>query len=157
MSSLIFIFKVKRLSRRGKLCFVMHVFRAIKKHPVPRFAFVHAPTYRCQQIAINHGGWWEKHFSETFPVFESTRAAVLSMIIRSACALLLWCLFSRIVSLRVFSETSLGKRVNLVLSDFNHLLDWEAEVLRYGSFLRFRADVGVGVWRMPGKGGLPMG
>lgn len=34
-----------------------------------------------------------------------------------------------------FSETSLGKRVNLVLSDFNHLLDWEAEVLRYGSFV----------------------
>lgn len=48
-----------------------------------------------------HGGWWEKHFSEIFPVFESTRAAVLSMIIRSACALLL-CLFSRIMSLRVF-------------------------------------------------------
>lgn len=131
MSSLIFIFKVKRLSRRDKLCFVMHVFRAIKKHPVPRFAScLHAPTYRCQQIAINHGGWWEKHFSEIFPMFESTRAAVLSMIIRSACALLL-CLFSRIMSLRVFSETSLGKRVNLVLSDFNHLLDWEAEVLRF--------------------------
>lgn len=61
-------------------------------------------------------------------------SGAFDMIIRSACALLL-CLFSRIMSLRVFSETSLGKRVNLVLSDFNHLLDWEAEVLRYGSFV----------------------
>lgn len=58
-------------------------------------------------------------------------SGAFDMIIRSACALLLWCLFSRIMSLRVFSETSLGKRVNLVLSDFNHLLDWEAEVLRF--------------------------
>lgn len=40
-----------------------------------------------------------------------------------ALARFLLCLFSRIMSLRVFSETSLGKRVNLVLSDFNHLLD----------------------------------
>lgn len=136
MSSLIFIFKVKRLSRRGKLCFVMHVFRAIKKHPVPRFA-----SCTRQRTAVNKsllimavGG---RNISVKY--FLCSKARVQRCFrydySKRLRAFALRCLFSRIVSLRVFSETSLGKRVNLVLSDFNHLLDWEAEVFKVWFFV----------------------
>lgn len=166
-----------------RICFKVKVITVVascafigSKHPVPRVAshVLRAPTYRCKStvyctacklLASHHGGWWEKHFSEIFPIRKhSADAAVLSQYDSKRARALSPVVASRVIivinhfSSQRYATTFAGRGLIWFCPISIICWDWEAEVLR---FLRFRSDTGLR-WAFgrffSGLGrGLPMG